>query len=829
MKLPIDPIIPEAIRLLAETARCLVLQASPGSGKTTRLPPALLKAPFRGSEGEILVLEPRRLAAKYAAIFVAQELNETVGKTVGYQFRFENVSSPQTRLRYLTEGMLMRRLLSDPSLKNVAAVVLDEFHERHLHGDIALAFLRRLQTTTRPDLRIVVMSATLDTEALSRFLSDCPVLKVDSPNYPVKIGHLPAPPAKPLELVVREAILQARTEGDVLVFLPGMAEIRRCQEKLQGMSNLLVLPLHGELSKEEQDRAMRRAEKRKVILATNVAETSLTIPGITVVIDSGLHRQASHSWWSGVPSLRTRPISRASAIQRAGRAGRTAPGECLRLYTLGDFNSRPPFEKPEIQRADLAQTVLELKALGIDDFSNFRWFETPGAAADEAAHSLLYKLGAINAPGPRSSITALGKRMAQIPAHPRIARLLIESEKQQVLQPAATLAALMGEGGLESLDALDEAFRASLAPHLSRARSHLLSSFSSSGAVSGEKAQTRLAQSLLSAFPDRVARKRKLGSSASNDKLEIVFAAGGSGFLQETPLVVENEIFIVLDVQEQQHLNQARSQLRIRSLCPIQPEWLFDVTPPLIRESRELRWDKERQEVCVSDRILYDEMILDETKGKPGPEDSQAAALLMIRSLLGVDVNQVHRAEDWLEAFRHSGIADPELPELIETALGRIQLVRKFRPDLLKEFSESDGFSAIFERLFQGRVKRDELEQIDWGWEILTGAAPGSEHEIEKQAPLQLQLPSGRRVRIHYPLDQPPWIESRLQDFFGMKQGPAILGGKVPLTLHLLAPNQRPVQVTTDLAGFWERGYAELRKSLSRRYPKHAWPEDPLL
>ena len=599
-----DRLLPDLVRALGAPepgtapakGSAVVLQASPGTGKTTRVPPALLDA----LPGEILVLEPRRLAAKYAALRVAEERGEAIGRSVGYQFRFENVTSRDTRLTFLTEGMLMRKMLSDPRLAGVSAVVLDEFHERHLHGDVALGALRRLQLEgLRPDLKLVVMSATLETEALSRYLGDCPVLKVESPLHPVAIEHLPSPAAVPLERLVREAVArtlssaEADSKGDILVFLPGMSEIRRAENALGELAavregRLKVLPLHGEIAREEQDLALRPIPgKRKVILSTNVAETSLTIEGVTVVIDSGLHRQAAHSWWSGVPSLKTRPITRASAIQRAGRAGRTAPGRCIRLYTLHDFNGRAAFETPEIRRADIASTVLEVKTLGGaagrndgSDPAEFPWFEAPAAAALEAAQTLLHRLGFTESPAGAAALTEPGRRAARIPAHPRIARLLVEAEKLGVLEPAASLAALISEGELEGLDALEQARRAeaqaSSGP-LKRARTQLLSAIGRSAggnaeaASKTEDAESRLARSVLAAFPDRIARKRPIPAHSTRGRstdVELILSSGGSARAEECPTLASHEMFVALDIQETQAHGQARSQLRLKSVVP---------------------------------------------------------------------------------------------------------------------------------------------------------------------------------------------------------------------------------------------------------------------
>jgi ATP-dependent RNA helicase HrpB len=444
--LPIDPLLPEIIAQLRLSPN-IVLEAPPGAGKTTRVPPALLDAGIAGG-GEVLALEPRRLAARMAARRVAEERGEKLGETVGYQVRFEEVAGPRTRLRFLTEGVLTRRLLSDPKLKNVGVVVLDEFHERHLQADLALALLRRLQKTERPDLKLVVMSATLDAGPVARFLDDAPTLRSEGKRFDISIEHLARPDERPLAEQVAAAVNQLiakNLDGAILVFLPGAAEIRRAQATCAAIADrhdLVVLPLHGDLSAEEQDRAVKPGAKRKVILSTNVAESSVTIDGVVAVIDSGLARVAGHSPWSGLPTLNVARISKASAAQRTGRAGRTRPGRCLRLYTAQDFNARPDHDTAEVHRADLAETALELHAAGVADLNSFNWFEPPPQSAIEAAESLLAQLGAIDA---RGEVTAVGRRMLRFPLHPRQSRMLVEAQSRGVGEKAYGIAALIGE------------------------------------------------------------------------------------------------------------------------------------------------------------------------------------------------------------------------------------------------------------------------------------------------------------------------------------------------------------------------------------------------
>ena len=438
--------LPEIIASLGREPN-LVIEAPPGAGKTTRVPAALLDAGLAG-EGEVWVLEPRRLAARLAARRVAEERDEQLGRTVGYQVRFEEVASRETRLRFLTEGVFTRRLLADPQLSRASVVVLDEFHERHLQADLALALLMRLQRTTRMDLRIVAMSATLDAAPVARFLNNCPVLSAEGRRFPVEIKYDERHDERPLEIRVAESVrrlVSGGLEGDVLVFLPGAAEIRRAQTACASLAVELdfdVTPLHGNMPAAEQDRAVQVAERRKVILSTNVAETSVTIEGVAAVVDSGLARVAGHSPWSGLPNLHVARVSRASATQRAGRAGRTRAGIAVRLYTAQDFAQRPEHELPEIQRLDLTEAALELHAGGVTDLESFEWFEAPERASLEAADALLGRLGAIDAGG---RLTETGRRMSRLPLHPRLSRMIVEADARGVAAEACLIAALVSE------------------------------------------------------------------------------------------------------------------------------------------------------------------------------------------------------------------------------------------------------------------------------------------------------------------------------------------------------------------------------------------------
>jgi ATP-dependent helicase HrpB len=840
--LPIDPLLPDIIARLRQSPN-IVLEAPPGAGKTTRVPAALLDAQIAG-DSEVLTLEPRRLAARMAARRVAEERGEKLGETVGYQVRFEEVASAKTRLRFLTEGVLTRRLLSDPALKNVGVVVLDEFHERHLQADLALALLRRLQKSARPDLKLVVMSATLDAGPVARFLNDAPALRSEGKMFDIAIDHLARPDDRPLAEQVAAAVTRLaadKIDGDILVFLPGAAEIRRAQAACAAIADrhdLIVLPLHGDLSAEEQDRAVKPAAKRKVILSTNVAESSVTIDGVVAVIDSGLARVASHSPWSGLPTLNVARISKASATQRAGRAGRTRPGRCLRLYTAQDFNARPDHDAAEVRRADLAETALELHAAGVTDLNSFDWFEAPPRSAIEAAESLLSNLGAIDEKG---AVTATGGKMMRFPLHPRQSRMLVEAESRGVGEQARVIAALIGERDiiaselfrnererkaeqegpsdlLHRLDLFEEAAAANFAPsHLremnldvgavmavNRVRRQLAGSRGRGSEKQGDEA---LLISILAGYPDRVAKRRSLKS----DNSELLLSSGGAARLSPASVVGQSEFLVAIDAEERKDANQARSRV-VRVASRIEPEWLIDLFAGQLRETTEAKWNAQSERVEVVERMMYDQLAISENRSSTAGRDEAARVL----------------AEAALAAGLHKFVE----PEIVSGFLARVEFVAKTFPESSTPALNDDDVRESLIALCDGLKSFAELRATAREGALIEALRQRLTSEqrrlLDKMAPEFVAIAGRGRVRVNYETGKPPWIESRLQDFFGMQTGPLIAGGRAPLVMHLLAPNHRPVQVTTDLAGFWQRIYPQVRKELSRRYPRHAWPEDPL-
>jgi ATP-dependent helicase HrpB len=763
LRLPIDELIPRIVESLRRSGN-LIIEAAPGAGKTTRVPPALL-----GADGEVLVLEPRRIAARMAARRVAEERGERAGDTVGYQVRFEEVAGPKTRLRFLTEGVFTRRLLSDPSLANVHTVILDEFHERHLDTDLALALIRRLQKTRRRDLRIVVMSATIDTASISRFLDYCPVIRSEGRRFDLAITHTPYSPA-PLDQQVAAAFERLAGSGDILTFLPGAAEIRRAAAACENIARRVgysIAPLHGDLSAEEQDRAVAPAPRPKLILSTNIAESSITIEGVRAVIDSGLARIASDSPWTGIPSLKVERVSQASAKQRAGRAGRMGPGQVIRLYTAEDFHRRPDHEAPEITRRELSSLCLQLEAMSIHDPRELEWLDAPPSPAVDAAEALLDRLDA------RGHQAAL---LARLPVHPRLARLLVN-------QPSACAAAAILSSGQQTRStdlhrAIEEEWTPATRSIYDQLRRIVRPR---NGGAANEDA---LGKAVLQAFPDRVAR---VGGSG-----QVLLSNGASATIAAAP----SPFFVAIDIEERSD----RPLPLIRLACEIKPDWLLDLFPNRVKAGSGVEWNRQANRVEALSSLEYDKLVIDENRG--GTPDPEAAARLLAEKAFEVGIDRFVDAAE-LEAFMAR----------IEFAAQHSSIVALTEADIraafaqlcygLRSFAQLEDATESFPAMLERRVDR---------------------HLLERVAPARLTLASGRQTKVHYERGKPPWIASRLQDFFGMSETPRVGNGQVPVVVQLLAPNHRPVQTTTDLAGFWERLYPQVRKELSRRYPKHSWP-----
>ncbi|MFW5740205.1 MAG: ATP-dependent helicase HrpB [Myxococcota bacterium] len=831
--LPIDDVLDDIARAL-ERARRAVVEAPPGAGKTTRVAPFLADRQLQGQR-DVVVVEPRRLAARLAARHVATKRGEHVGDFIGYQVRFDSAVGPRTRVRYVTDGVFVRQLLSAPSLPDVGIVIIDEFHERHLLGDVTLSWLVELQRTTRPDLGLVVMSATLDADHIASFL-DCPVVKAHGRRFEVDVAFCNEPDDRPLERKVASAVRSLASGppgGDVLVFLPGMAEIRKAHEsctKVASDLGLELVSLHGNLPSEEQDRALSPRPRPKVILSTNVAESSVTIGGVVAVVDSGLARIAGHAPWSGLPTLRVAPVSKASIAQRTGRAGRERPGRCVRLFSEADWRRRPEHERPEIHRADLTEAALLLRGLGVREPAALPWLEPPAPNAWQAADDLLAQLGAL---APAGGLTNVGQKLLRFPVHPRVGRILVEGQARGVPREAATIAALMGERDLararrpatpagssqhepppatDVLDALalfEEASAARFAPgplhamgvdvqaarDVDRARKQLLGLCRDMGRR-GRGGDEQLRMCVLSGYPDRVARRVR-------DR-EVTLVGGGSAWVMGTDRERIPEFLVAIDAEERRQGRQRR--MLVRSLCAIEAEALLDMFPDSIAETREHRFDPARGCVESVERLLYRSLVLDETRGKSA--DSDAVSALLAREAIAAGVHAL-------------------VPkDALESLAGRIAFVRELEPEAGLPALDAAALENAIRRLCVGLRCLSELRDANLIQALRDAMTSAQRRQLESLAPEQVQLPGGRRLTIHYEPGKPPWTASRLQDFFGMADGPRVGNGKVPVVLHLLAPNRRAVQVTSDLAGFWQKHYPALRKQLCRRYPKHAWPDD---
>ena len=825
--LPIDPSLPALNRALA--LGHAVLTAPTGSGKTTRVPLALMDADWLGG-ASILMLEPRRPAARLAASHMAALLGEAVGETVGHQVRFERRIGPGTRIQVLTEGILTRRLQSDPELAGCGLLIFDEFHERSLNADLGLA-LALDAAALRPDLRILVMSATLDTAAVAELLGGAPVIEGRGRSHPVTIRHLERTPADPVAEVaanLRRAL--ADHAGDVLAFLPGAAEIGRIAARLEDLPDIDILPLHGSLALAEQDRALCPAAgaggRRRVVLATDIAETSLTIEGIGVVVDSGLTRKPRFEPGRGLTRLVTEPIARASAEQRAGRAGRLGPGHCIRLWSEDDHQRRSAQRPPEILNADLAPLVLELALWGVSDPSNLAWLDPPPAAAWQQGLALLQQLGAIDGAG---AITAAGRRMAVLPLHPRLAHLMTLAPPAAIAM-AADLAALLSErdpavpvpGQPRSAD-LSERLAALSAHREKRAaagfdRRRLAAVDRAAGqfrrllreAGTGPVAPTANGRGtegpapsagglLALAYPDRIAQRR--GGPAGDGRY--VLANGSGVALPADDALGRHPYLVVAD------LDAARGDHRIRAALPIDEAELRALLADRVRDHSTLTWDAVRGAVAARDETRLGALVL---ASHPAPvQDAAAAAAL----LLGAIARDLDRALDWTSAARQ--------------LQARVALARRVEPDGgwpdLSDAWLTEHPQDWLGPWLAGKTRLADAHALDLvqvlkqtlGWERTA--------RLDRLAPTHVTTPAGTRRPVDYAGDEPV-LAAPMQELFGAAATPAIFDGRVPLLLHLLSPAGRPLQVTRDLQGFWQGAYGEVRKEMRGRYPKHHWPED---
>lgn len=833
--LPVDQYVPAIAERLRKCG-ALVLVAPPGAGKTTRVPPGLLAAGLLG-RGALWVLQPRRVAARAAARRIAAELGEAVGETAGYQVRDEGARSERTRILVVTEGILTRRLLEDPSLPGIAGVMLDEFHERSRHADLALALLREVRGTLREDLFVLVASATLDPGPVSRFLAaagdPAPVVTVPGRPFPVEVRHAAHGDPRPLEERVAGAVAAALSEtaGDVLAFLPGAAEIRRAREALGRRDAALdVRVLHGDLPGAAQDAALAPAEggRRRVVLSTNVAETSLTIEGVTAVVDSGLARVLRFDPRSGLDRLLLGRVCRASADQRAGRAGRLGPGLALRLFSAHEEKGLLAFEEPELARTDLASPLLDVLLWTARDPSLFGWFEAPPPAMLERALRLLRRLGAVEEGSFRP--TERGKRMAALPVHPRLAALVLAGVEAGLPREAATLAALVeerdvlagsrafGDGLPETdhasdlllrLELLEEAERSGLgrgrlaalgldpgaALGVLRLRDLLLRRLPRGGprARATEEALLKL---VLAAWPDRVARRRRPGGSEA-------ILAGGTPLVFDARCSVRSaELVAVVETAA-----STAGPDRIRLASAVEREWLARLPGERLRAESVRSWDASAGRVVALERVVYDGLALEERE-VPAPADAETARIL-------------------LEAVERAPETALDLGEGAARLRARVALLRRAMPELGLPALDDDAIRGLLPALVAGKRRLDEVRATPVE-PLLRGLLGGRGLRLlDEHAPADLEVPTGRRLPLAYGEEGPPVLAVKLQELFGLGATPRVASGRVPVLLHLLSPAGRPVQVTSDLASFWSTTYPAVRKELRGRYPKHPWPEDP--
>lgn len=857
--------IREAILSSVQSHGRVIISAPTGSGKSTQVPQMLLDAGVAGS-GQIVVLQPRRLATRLLASRVAWERNGKLGCEIGYQIRFENVTSPETRIRFVTEGVLLRQMTQERSLPEVSVIVFDEFHERHLYGDITLAQALDLQESTRPDLKLVVMSATLEAAKLEKYLQPCRVLESLGRTHPVDVRYSSEPAyleKNPVWEQAAEAFDQfvaSGGEGDVLVFMPGGYEIARTLDAIRQTASskgFILLPLHGELPPGDQDAAVARYERRKVVVATNVAETSLTIDGVRCVIDSGLARIPRYDPHRGINTLLVEKISRASADQRAGRAGRTAPGVCLRLWSCEEHAHRAEQELPEVKRLDLSEVVLTLKAAGVRDLRKFRWLEPPeeqglthaeelltdlGALRVEAAVAANSAVGAVAASSESSAsaltITALGRKMLSFPLHPRYSRMLLAAHEFKCVYQACLAAALTQgrdlmlrnvdknvEGAREDLlgthagsdfwllmrawnyvaksDFRIEVCRR-LGIHAVTARQvgPLFQQFLDIAAREGLDTASRgapdehLQKCILVAFSDRVARRMDSGT------LRCDLVHNRRGVLARESVVHSSPLFVPAEIREVESRDKSVSTL-LTLATAIQEDWLKELFPEDMRATQRVWYEASMRRVQAEEQLKFRDLVIGARRVEP-PDAGLAAQLLADEVMAGRLV---------LHEWDHS----------IEQWILRLNLLCKWCPELaLPQIAESDK-RALVEQICHGAVGYKDIKDKPVRGIVQDWLNGEQQALLEKHAPERLRLANGRTPKVVYEPGNPPHISMRIQELYDVALTPVVAMSKVPVVVHILTPGMKPVQVTQDLASFWRDHYPRVKQELQRRYPKHQW------
>lgn len=810
--LPIEPLIPEIQAALA-AAPNLVLEAPPGAGKTTRVPLALLDAAWAKGQ-KFILLEPRRLAARGAAARMAAMLGEEVGETVGYRVRLDRKVGAKTRIEAVTTGLFLRQLQGDPALPGIAAILFDEFHERSIESDMALAFALEAQAALRPDLRLLVMSATLDGDSVSERLPDARRLRSEGRAFPVETIHLGDDATARLEDRMASAIRRAlaEQEGDLLAFLPGTAEIRRTQERIAA-PECSVLPLYGDLPLAEQDRAIRRDPdgRRKIILATSIAETSLTIDGVRVVVDCGLKRSPRFDPSSGMSKLTTIKASLAAAAQRRGRAGRTAPGVCYRLWSAASERALPAFDAPEILDADLAPLALELAVWGIADPTQLMLLTPPPEAALQQARDLLRQLEAIDA---SNAATEHGRRMAELGLHPRLAHMMVRAKERGLGDLACDIAAILSERDMlkgrdtdvdlrhrvqllrgESNDpAIDRNQRSRIRQSAQDWRRQL-------GVVKNDAASPAQCGAVLAlAYPDRLAQQR--GSAG-----QFRMSNGRGAVLPATDLLAKEDFLAIGS------LDGAAREARVFLAAPIALAEIEADFAAQIETVAILGWNARTEQVEAKTQRKLWSLVLEEKPLKNSPAEAVIAAMIEGIRAMGLGAlpwtDSARNLQARIAFLRRAGDTSHDWPDLSDAAL----------------LASLEDWLAPY---LTGKTRRAHLADLDLHDALLARLDWKARQALDELAPTHLTVPSGSRVPLDYQSGEVPVLAVRLQEMFGATDTPRLAGGKVQILLHLLSPARRPLQVTRDLKGFWEGSYRAVKAEMKGQYPKHYWPDDPL-
>ncbi len=822
--LPVAAVLDRLQRTLADTA-CAVLQAPPGAGKTTCIPLFLRKAPWLGGR-KIIMLAPRRLAARAAALRMSDLLGEKVGRTVGYRVRMDSRVSPATRIEVVTEGVLTRMLQSDPSLEGIGLVVFDEFHERSLDADLGLALCLDMQGVLNTDLRLLIMSATFETGPVAALLDDAPVLTCPGREFPVEtryVGrHTPAESIDP----ICDAVLSAvRDEsGSILVFLPGASEIRQVARRLEKARlgpQFIIAPLFGNLTPSAQNQAIAPppAGRRKIVLSTSIAETSLTIEGIRTVVDSGLQRLPRFEMRSGLTRLVTVPVSRASADQRRGRAGRIGPGVCLRLWSREMHHTLVPAHRPEILEADLAGLTLELALWGVDDPGKLKWLDPPPQDTFNSARDLLQSLGALDLDG---GISDQGRQMAALPMHPRLSHMLVAADRLGYGGLACDLAALLGERDVVRFDPgqQDADMRIRLDSLRAMRRNRPLISPGATvdhsalrriiraadqlrrqlGCKAGDGDAVSIGRLLGWTYPDRIAQRRP------GVRGKFLLANGRGAYLDPTAPLAAEEFLVAVELDGQ------RREARIFRAAAYSMDILSEQFAEQLRWTEAVDWDPDRLAVAARRDLKLGALIL-RSEPLAAPDSEQVLTAL-------------------INGIRKQGLQCLPWTKSLKRWQERVCFLRRFSgidqqwPDVTNEGLESHLRQWLAPYL-TGITRLRDLSRVELK-SALFSLLPYRQHQLlDELAPTHLAVPSGSRIPIDYSGDVPV-LAVRLQEMFGLAQTPSVAGGRQPLLIHLLSPASRPVQITSDLAGFWQSGYHEVKRELKGRYPKHYWPDDPL-